>query len=401
MVSLESEFLGIKLINPFLLSSAPLTYKKYTVNRAFEAGWSGVVWKTIGVAIKNVSPRYAALNVNGKGIVGFGNIELISDRDIKINLKEISEIKRNWTDRAVITSIMAETNKRSWQELVKRVQDTGCDGLELNLSCPHGMSEWGMGSAVGQNPQIAKMVVEWVMEVAEIPVIAKLTPNVGSIVVPAKAVVDGGVDGISLINTVESIMGVDLDNFVPYPNVMGKSTFGGYSGSAIKPIALKMVADIGGDKEIGGIPISGIGGVSTWRDAVEFMLLGARNVQVCTAVMLNGFGIIDDLVRGVSDWMEGKGFESIDDFIGLSLKKLVNWEQLDSDHRIIAEIDQDKCIHCGICYRSCDDAEYQAISINERERFHIYKVMEDKCVGCGLCRLVCPVPDCIKLIPDN
>ncbi|MFZ1307242.1 MAG: NAD-dependent dihydropyrimidine dehydrogenase subunit PreA, partial [Ferruginibacter sp.] len=292
MADISSNFLGIKSPNPFWLASAPPTDKKINVLRAFEAGWGGVVWKTLGSQVKNVSSRYSALNFGSKKMMGFNNIELISDRPLDLNLKEISECLKLFPDRAMIVSLMADNDRNSWHELIKKVEDTGAHGLELNFGCPHGMTERGMGAAVGQDPVIAKMVVEWVMEAAHIPVITKLTPNVHSPVPTGKACVEAGTNALSLINTIQSVTGINLDTLVPNPYVAGKSVFGGYCGPAVKPIALKMLTTIAQDPTTSKVPVSGIGGVSTWKDAVEFMLLGASNVQVCTAAMNHGFRIV-------------------------------------------------------------------------------------------------------------
>src|SRR3984885_6155427 len=247
MADLRSNFLGIKSPNPFWLASAPPTDKKLNVLRAYEAGWGGVVWKTLGSQVKNVSSRYSAVDYNGSRVMGFNNIELISDRPLAINLLEIKEVLKEFPDRAMVVSLMADNSRESWHELIKQVQDTGAHGLELNFGCPHGMTEPGMGAAVGQDPEIARMVVEWVMEVATIPVITKLTPNVHSVVPTGRAAVEAGSQVLSLINTIQSVTGVDLDTFVPNPNVNGRSTFGGYCGPAAKPIALKMVTTIAQD----------------------------------------------------------------------------------------------------------------------------------------------------------
>src|SRR5215475_7392920 len=285
MADISSNFLGIKSPNPFWLASAPPTDKKYNVLRAFEAGWGGVVWKTLGSQIKNVSSRYSAVDYHGSRMMGLNNIELISDRPLDVNLREIAECLRLFPDRAMVVSLMADNDRESWHELIKKVQDTGAHGIELNFGCPHGMTERGMGAAVGQDPEIARLVVEWVMEAATIPVITKLTPNVHSVVPTGKACVQAGTSALSLINTIQSVTGIDLDTFIPNPNVGGKSVFGGYCGPAVKPIALKMLTTISQNPVTSKVPISGIGGVSNWKDAVEFMLLGSATVQVCTAAM--------------------------------------------------------------------------------------------------------------------
>lgn len=401
MANIESNFLGIKSPNPFWLASAPPTDKKINVLRAFEAGWGGVVWKTLGSQVKNVSSRYSALDYNGRRAVGFNNIELISDRPLDINLKEIKEVIKLFPDRAMVVSLMADNDRVSWHEMVKMVEDTGAHGIELNFGCPHGMVERGMGAAVGQDPEIAKMVVEWVMEVATIPVITKLTPNVHSVVPGGIAAIEGGSNGLSLINTIQSITGINLDTLVPNPNVGGQSVYGGYCGPAVKPIALKMLTTLAQDDRIKNIPISGIGGISTWKDAVEFMLLGATNVQVCTAAMISGFKIINDLCDGLNNWMDEKGYQNLDDFIGLSVPKITKWEELDLNFHIVANINQDKCIHCGLCYIACEDTSHQAIDILKGNPYNKYTIKEEECVGCNLCKIVCPVAECITMVEER
>ncbi len=397
MADISSNFLGIKSPNPFWLASAPPTDKKINVLRAFEAGWGGVVWKTLGSQVKNVSSRYSAVNFNGGKVMGFNNIELISDRPLDINLKEIRECIKLFPDRAMIVSLMADNNRTAWHELIKKVEDTGAHGLELNFGCPHGMTERGMGAAVGQDPGIAKMVVEWVMEKATLPVITKLTPNVHSVVPTGKAAVEAGTNALSLINTIQSVTGIDLDTFIPNPNVGGLSTFGGYCGPAVKPIALKMLTTISQDTITSRVPVSGIGGVSTWKDAAEFMLLGASNVQICTAAMKHGFRIVEDMCEGLSNWMDEKGFRKLEDFIGLSVPKITAWEELDINFHIVANINQEKCIHCGLCYIACEDTSHQAINLEYGKPYNNYSIKEEDCVGCNLCKLVCPVDNCITM----
>jgi dihydropyrimidine dehydrogenase (NAD+) subunit PreA len=313
-------------------------------------------------------------------------------------LKEIAEVVKEFPDRAMIVSLMADNSREKWHELIKQVEDTGAHGIELNFGCPHGMTERGMGAAVGQDPEIAKMVVEWVMEAATIPVITKLTPNVHSVVPTGRAAVEAGSDALSLINTIQSVTGIDLDTFVPNPNVGGQSAFGGYCGPAVKPIALKMLTTISQDPVTRKVPISGIGGISTWKDAAEFMLLGSTTVQVCTAVMKYGFRIIEDMCEGLNNWMDEKGFKTIYDFIGKSVPTLTNWEDLDINFHIVANINQDKCIHCGLCYIACEDASHQSISLTYGKPYNTYAIKEEECVGCNLCKIVCPVDDCITMV---
>jgi dihydropyrimidine dehydrogenase (NAD+) subunit PreA len=361
MANLEIDFCGIKSPNPFWLASAPPSNSGYQVQKAFEQGWGGAVWKTIGAPVMNVCNRYGTMDYKGSKIIGLNNVELISDRPIETNLKEIAETKKLFPKNTVICSVMVESKKEAWQEIIKRAEQTGCDGFELNFGCPHGMSERGMGSAMGQVPEYTCMVTEWVMEVATIPVIVKLTPNITDIVHPARAAINGGASALSLINTINSIMGVDIDTFEIKPNVGGKGGHGGYAGPAVKPIALHLLSAVGSDPEVikRGLPISGMGGVETWRDAVEFMLLGSTSVQVCTAVMHWGFRIVEDMIEGMSNWMDERGFTSPHDFIGKSLPRISHFGDFDLGFQSVARIDHDKCINCNLCYIACNDAAHQ------------------------------------------
>lgn len=394
MPSLQVNFAGIKSPNPFWLASAPPTNSGYQIMKAFDAGWGGAVWKTLGVPIVNVSSRYGSVNYRNSRMMGFNNIELISDRPLKDNLREITEVKKRFPDHAVIASLMVQS-KKEWHQIVHDVTNAGADGIELNFGCPHGMCERGMGSAVGQEPEVLKTIVGWVMEVAKIPVITKLTPNITDITQPALAAVQAGSDAISLINTIQSIVGVDIDDFVPYPKVDGKSSNGGYCGPAVKPIALNMLKNCAQHPGIN-IPVSGIGGVENWRDAVEFMLLGASTVQVCTAVMHYGFGIIREMVAGLESYMQEKGFEKIDDIVGKALPKVVHWEDLNLKYKVVAGIDASKCIGCQLCYTACEDGAHQAIGLRDGSDRKPY-IIEENCVGCNLCSLVCPVEHCITM----
>src|SRR3984885_5990499 len=283
MADLTTQFAGIRSPNPFSLASGPPTNCGEQVMRAFDKGWGGAVWKTIGDPILNVSSRYSSVDWNGQRMVGLNNIELIIDRPIEINLREITEVKKRYPHHAVIASLMVESTRAAWHDIVKRSEDAGADGLELNFGCPHGMSERGMGSAVGQVPEYTEMITTWVKEKAHTPVLVKLTPNITDIRVIARAAKRGAADAVSAINTINSITGIDLDTLVPRPNVDGKSSHGGYCGPAVKPIALNMVQQVAADAETAGLPISGIGGIATWKDAAEFILLGGGAVQVGTA----------------------------------------------------------------------------------------------------------------------
>jgi dihydropyrimidine dehydrogenase (NAD+) subunit PreA len=401
MADLTTEFLGIKSPNPFWLASAPPTDKAYNVNRAFEAGWGGAVWKTLGEdpPIVNVNgPRYGAIHGNDRRVLGFNNIELITDRPLATNLAEIRQIKRDWPDRALIVSVMLPMNEQSWAKYVPMIEDTGCDGLELNFGCPHGMSERGMGSAVGQVPEYIQQAAAWCKKFARVPVIVKLTPNITNILPAARAAQNGGADAVSLINTLNSIMRVDYDNLTIYPATDGKGSHGGYCGPAVKPIALHMVAEIARSRETRGLPISGIGGITDWRDAVDFLALGATTVQVCTAAMVYGFKIIDDLVDGLSNYLDTKAFKSVGELVGRAVPSVTDWQYLNLNHVDKAYIDQDLCIQCGRCHIVCEDTSHQAITATVNGARH-FEVIDAECVGCNLCVSVCPVESCITMRP--
>jgi dihydropyrimidine dehydrogenase (NAD+) subunit PreA len=395
MADLSVDFCGIKSPNPFWLASAPPTNTGDQIMRAFDAGWGGAVWKTLGEPIINVSSRYSSVDWKGNRMMGLNNIELITDRPLDVNFREISEVKRRYPHNVVIVSLMVESRREAWHAMVRRAEDAGADGLELNFGCPHGMSERGMGSAVGQVPDYTCQIVQWVKEVAKTPVIVKLTPNVTDVVYPARAAHKGGADALSLINTINSITGVDLDTLVPRPDVHGASAHGGYCGPAVKPIALNMVASVAHEVPL---PLSGIGGISTWQDAAEFILLGASTVQVCTAVMHRGFRIVLDLIDGLSGYLDQRGLRSVAELRGKSLRRVQRWEDLDLNYRVIAHVDANKCIGCGICYVACNDGAHQAIAArpDSRGRTQV-EILTDKCVGCNLCSLVCPVDGCITM----
>ncbi len=387
---------GIKSPNPFWLASAPPTNSGYQIMKAFDAGWGGAVWKTLGIPVINTSSRYGAVHYRSNRMVGFNNIELISDRPLVDNLREIEEVKKYFPDHAVVASLMVESRKE-WEQIVRDVENAGVDGIELNFGCPHGMCERGMGSAVGQEPEILKLITGWVKAAAKVPVIVKLTPNITDITEPAQAAARGGADAISLINTIQSLVGVDLDHFVPYPIVDGKSTNGGYCGPAVKPIALNMVKNCAQDPEVR-IPISGIGGIENWRDAVEHMLLGASNVQVCTAVMHYGFGIIREMIPGLENYMREKGFTRLDELVGKALPNVKTWENLNLEYKVVAGIDAAKCIGCQLCYTACEDGAHQAIALPKSGDGRVPQIIEENCVGCNLCSLVCPVEQCITMV---
>ena len=398
MADLSSEFIGIKSPNPFWLASAPPTDKEYNVRRAFEAGWGGVVWKTLGEAgppVVNVNgPRYGAIHGADRRLLGLNNIELITDRPLEVNIEEITRVKKDYPDHALVVSLMVPCEEGPWRDILKRIEDTGADGVELNFGCPHGMAERGMGSAVGQVPEYIQMVTEWVKKHSDFPCIVKLTPNITNILYPAKAALDGGADAVSLINTINSITSVNLDTFAPEPTIDGWGAHGGYCGPAVKPIAMNMVAEIARNPETANLPISGIGGVTTWRDAAEFMTLGVGNVQVCTAAMAYGFKVVQEMISGLSQYMDEKGIKSVSDIVGRAVPNAKDWQDLNLNYVSKAVIDQDKCIKCGRCHIVCEDTSHQAIWMHEDRTF---EVNDAECVACNLCVNVCPVDNCITM----
>lgn len=404
MPDLTSNTAGIISPNPFWLASAPPANSGAQIMRAFDAGWGGAVWKTLGQPIQNVSSRFGAIDWRGGSGVGFNNIELITDRPLDVNFREIAEVKKRFPKHAVIVSLMVET-KEEWKEMIQRSEDAGADGLELNFGCPHGMCERGMGSAVGQEPAVNERITSWVKDYANIPVLVKLTPNVGDIVPHGLAAQAGGADGVSLINTIKSIIGVDIDNFVPRPVVGGLSSNGGYCGAAVRPIALHMCAALARDPNFN-VPISGIGGVTNWRDAVEFLLLGSSSVQVCTEVMLKGYRIVEDMIEGLEEYMIRHDFEKLDDMVGKAIPAYSEWGNLDLNYETIAKIDASKCIGCNACMVACHDGAHQCIHVDPNlpadAQIKVPIIDESECVGCNLCQIVCPVEGCIDMVEvDN
>lgn len=377
----------LELINPFLLASGPPTASGGQIRRAFGMGWAGAVTKTIvpdAMEIADVSPRFAVWNDTGSGILGFENIELLSKNNVAYWTREIAAIRSEYPDRMLVASIMASLEIHEWQDLAFIVQDAGADAVELNVSCPHGMPEQGLGAFIGQDPGMVRDVTRAVREVMNIPIIVKLTPNVTDIVPVARAAVDGGADILSAINTVQCLMGIDLDTLEPRPTVAGLSTYGGYSGPAIKPIGLRVVAQVAGQLQV---PVMGIGGISCWQDAAEYIAAGASAVQVCTAVMWNGAGIIRAMNEGLSAYITQKKLSGISDLRGRALSRIGTHAALPRDAAQVATLQfPGRCTACGKCVVACRDGGYQAITLVDGKAV----IDPGRCDGCSLCSLVCP-----------
>jgi len=378
---------GMRLVNPFLLASAPPTANIESIRKAFSLGWAGAVLKTITPSPESIcdaSPRFAALRANAGKVIGFENIELLSRKSLAYWKTAVCDLKHEYPDRAVIASIMAPTSRESWQDLARELQDTPIDAFELNFSCPHGMPERGMGMAIGTDAELSARITEWVKAVSRVPVFVKLSPNVTDIAAIAKAVKTAGADGLAAINTIQCLMGVDLDTFSPLPAVGGRTAFGGYSGRAVKPIGLRCVAQC---KKATGLPIFAMGGISTWHDAAEYLAVGGDAVQVCTEVMLNGYAVIHDFLAGLQSYLAQKGFVSIAPLLGIALDKIVTHQEVVSGTKRVPSLTADLCCDCGKCANICAESGYQAI---RREEKGEWSIDPDACDGCGLCVLACP-----------
>lgn len=386
-VSLEIEFMGIKCENPFFLSSSIVAGNYEMCAKAFELGWAGAVFKTIGFLKPNeTSPRFDAVSKEGTPFIGFKNLEQISDHSLEENLSDLRRLKADFPNKIIVASIMGETDEE-WTELARLVTEAGADIIECNFSCPQMVGE-GLGSDVGQNPELVKHYTECVKKGTSVPVLSKMTPNIGNMEPPAIAAVKGGADGIAAINTIKCISGFDLENMQPMNAVSKKTSVSGYSGKAVKPIALRFIYDMAECKELKGVPLSGIGGIETWHDAAEFIALGCANVQVTTAVMQYGYRIIDDLISGLKAYMKRKGISKLSDLVGAGLCAITEPEKLDRSTVTYPIFNKRACIGCGRCYLSCRDGGHQAISLSEDGK-PVFAVK--KCVGCHLCSLVCPV----------
>ncbi|MBQ9708805.1 MAG: NAD-dependent dihydropyrimidine dehydrogenase subunit PreA [Firmicutes bacterium] len=388
---LSITYMGTKFQNPFCLSSSPVGGNYDMVAKCFETGWAGVFYKTVGIFVADeCSPRFDQTNKEGLPWVGFKNMEQISDKPTELNFEYMYRLKRDYPDHVVIPTIMG-SSEEEWKQLAKMCDELGAPMIEGNFSCPQ-MTSHAMGSDVGTNPELVKKYCQAVSSTTKIPFIAKMTPNITTMEIPARAALEGGAAGVSTINTIKSITNIDFEHNVGMPVVDGKSSISGYSGAAVKPIALRFICQLLQDEIIGKTEVSGIGGIETWRDAAEFLALGCRNVQVTTAIMQYGYRIVEDMINGMQHFMDQKGYNNLDEFIGCALNNIIPAEELNRDFKILPNFSDEKCVGCGRCYVSCYDGGHQAIDWNEEKR---RPELNDKCVGCHLCLNVCPVKDCI------
>ena len=384
---LGTEMCGVPLENPFLLSSSVIGSTYEMCARAFEAGWAGAAFKTIcSFDIHEESPRFSAVTGDNGSIIGFKNIEQLSDHSVAENMETFRRLKEKYPSRFILASIMGQ-NDAEWEDLARACEGSGADAIELNFSCPN-MADGGLGSDIGQVPELVERFTAAARRGTKIPILAKLTPNVAAMSPAAEAAKRGGADGIAAINTIKSITGINPHTYVSAPAVHGMSAVGGYSGNAVKPIALRFIAELGKNPALAGMHLSGMGGVETWQDALEFILLGAGSVQVTTAVMQYGYRIIDDLKAGLNLYLAEKGFSAVKEAQGLALDSVSETtDVLERDTVIFPKFDREKCIGCGRCAVSCADGGHQAIRLNDARR----PVLDGKkCVGCHLCVLVCP-----------
>ena len=384
---LRCELCGVPLENPFLLSSSVVASTYDMCARAFEAGWAGAAFKTIcSFDIHEASPRFSAITGDNGSIIGFKNIEQLSDHSVAENMEIFRRLKARYPSKFILASIMGQ-NDREWEALARLCEENGADAIELNFSCPN-MADGGLGSDIGQVPELVERFTAAARRGTKLPILAKLTPNVAKMSPAAEAARRGGADGIAAINTIKSIIGVSPHTYVSEPAVHGMSAVGGYSGSAVKPIALRFIAELGQNPALAGMHLSGMGGVETWRDALEFILLGAGSIQVTTAVMQYGYRIIDDLKAGLNLYLKEKGFASVAEVRGLALDSVSDTtDVLERDTVVFPKFHRERCIGCGRCAISCADGGHQAIRLDEKRR----PVLDGrKCVGCHLCVLVCP-----------
>jgi len=393
-IDLSIDFCGLKFKNPFLLSSSPVSNSAEMVARSFEAGWSGVVFKTLNsdtTPIIHPSPRMNEYGYGSKKLVGLQNVEMISDRTLKDNLADFLYLKKKYPGHVLVSSIMGFSNDE-WAYLAKVSEDNGADMLELNFSCPH-MAVEGAGHHVGQAFDLIEKFTATVKQSVSIPVIAKMTPNITDMTEPAIYAKQGGADAISAINTVSGISQIDLNGFIPKPNVFGLGSVSGTSGPAVKPIGLRFISDMAKCDELA-LPLSGIGGIETWIDALEFILLGASTIQVTTGIIHYGYGIVEDMIEGLTDFMVEKNISKVQDLVGKALSNLKTTDKFDLKRQGRAEYDLTKCVGCGQCYTVCKDAGGYALDWDDKNRRPV--LIEDKCLSCMICSFVCPVPDIIS-----
>ncbi len=384
---LSIDFMGVRCENPFFLSSSIVAGSYEMCAKAFDMGWAGAVYKTIGfIKPEETSPRFDAVQKEGTPFVGFKNLEQISDHSLEENLLELARLKKDYPSKVLVASIMGE-NDDEWTELARLVTEAGADIIECNFSCPQMVGE-GLGSDVGQNPEPVRRYTECVKKGTPLPVLAKMTPNIGNMEIPAIAAVEGGADGIAAINTIKCISGFDLESMQPHNAVSGKTSVSGYSGKAVKPIALRFIHDMAKCAQLKGVPLSGIGGIETWRDAAEFIALGCENIQITTAVMQYGYRIIDDLISGIKAYMKRRGINELKELVGQGLASIAAPEELDRGTVTYPVFNRKECIGCGRCYISCRDGGHQAIAIGADGK---PTLIAKKCVGCHLCGLVCPM----------
>ena len=384
---LRTDICGIPLENPFLLSSSVVASTYEMCDRAFAAGWAGASFKTVSTLdIHEASPRFSAITGSDRSIIGFKNIEQLSDHSVEENMSIFRRLKEKYPGKFILASIMGQ-NDEEWESLARTCQENGADAIELNFSCPN-MMEGGLGSDIGQIPELVERFTADARRGCSIPILAKLTPNVALMSPMAEAARRGGADGISAINTIKSVMNLNIHTLVSAPSVRGMASVGGYSGNAVKPIALRFISEMGLNPALSGMHISGMGGIETWRDALEFLLLGAGSLQVTTAVMQYGYRIIDDLKEGLNLYLSEFGIDNVRTLVGMGLENLgLTTEVLERDTILFPRFDHEKCIGCGRCQISCMDGGHQAIRLNENRR----PVLNGKrCVGCHLCLLVCP-----------
>ena len=385
-VDLSTDICGIKLENPFLLSSSVVASSYDMCRRAFESGWAGASFKTIcSFPQHETSPRFSAIRHHSNAFCGFKNIEQLSDHSVEENMIIFEKLRKEFPTKVIVASIMGQ-NGQEWTDLAAKCEKAGASVIECNFSCPN-MEDDDLGVTIGQSPELVERFTRATKRGTSLPVLAKLTPNITDMVPIALAAKRGGADGISAINTINSITGVDIDALVAEPAVHGKSIIGGYSGNAVKPIALRFISDLSRCEELQGLHISGMGGIETWRDALEFILLGSGSLQVTTAVMQYGYRIIDDMIEGLQEYMKAKGISSVKDLIGGAAGTVVDHHSIERDTILYPVFDYVLCNGCGRCYISCMDGGHQAIKFDCETRKPI--LIGNKCVGCHLCRLVC------------